>query len=124
MIEATIIGMLTGIISGFLSGLLVYLITKKREQNQYIYRYWTDFFYISMSHVEIYIPSEQLRYISKIDKKGSDWYTAIQTILDALNPFDMNDRILSEAETNLANSILIALKELGNWAKRNHIKDV
>lgn len=124
MIEATIIGMLTGIISGFLSGLLVYLITKKREQNQYIYRYWTDFLYRAMSHVEIYIPSEQLRYISKIDKKGSDWYTAIQTILDALNPFDMNDRILSEAETNLANSILIALKELGNWAKRNHIKDV
>lgn len=122
--EAVIIGMSTGIISGFLSGFLVYFITKKKEQNQYIYRYWMDFLYKAMEHVEIYIPSEQLRYILKIDKEGSDWYTSIQAILDALNPFDMNNRVFSESETNLANNILVALKELNAWAKRNHIKNM
>lgn len=117
-----LIGVFSGIISGVISGFIVYLITKRREQIQFIYQYWEDFLFKAMERNEIYMPTEQLRYIDEVGEKGSEWYKAIHEILDVLNPFELEDREFNEEETKLAKNVLIALRELSQWAKKNKVK--
>lgn len=66
-----LIGLMTGLVSGIASGFIVYLITKQKEENRFIFQFWMDFLFKVMERNEVYCPTEQLRYISKVGKKGS-----------------------------------------------------
>ncbi|MBR1758943.1 MAG: hypothetical protein IJ744_09505 [Lachnospiraceae bacterium] len=74
-----------------------------------------------MKKADIYIPSEQLRYISQIDKKGSKWYMAVYKGLETLNPNETSEKELSEKDTVLAENVITALQELNKWAERKKI---
>ena len=117
-----VIGLATGLISGFVSGYIVYLITAKKERERQLYRYWTDFLFKAMEKNEVYIPSEQLRNALYIGPVGSRWYESINTILNIMNPYEIEDKEFSEEGTILADNMLIAYEELGKWAKGKRIR--
>ena len=122
MIQDIIVGLITGLVSGALSGYLVYLVTKRREKKYQVYLYWETFLFNAMDDCKVFFPSEALHYISEIDKSGSDWYKAIQAILDLQNPYPVEEREFNERETKIAENVLTALRELGKWKKKNHLK--
>lgn len=122
MARDIIIGLITGLISGALSGYLVYLITKRREKKYQVYLYWETFLFRAMDDCKVFFPSEALHYIGEIDKSGSDWYKAIQEILDLQNPYPTEDRVFNEREAKIAENVLVALEELAKWKKRHRLK--
>lgn len=75
-----------------------------------------------MEKNEVYMPTEQLRNISAIGDKGSKWYQSVFEILNLTNPFEIQEKEFSEEGTKLAENVLIALNELGKWAKKNKLK--
>lgn len=113
---------IAGLISGVVSGLLVYCFTKKREEKYRLYYYWQDYLFKVMEKNEVYMPTEQLRNISAIGDKGSKWYQSVFEILNLTNPFEIQEKEFSEEGTKLAENVLIALNELGKWAKKNKLK--
>lgn len=122
MAQDIIIGLITGLVSGALSGYLVYLITKRREEKYQVYLYWETFLFRAMDDCKVFFPSEALHYINMIDKSGSDWYKAIQEILDLQNTYPIEDRVFDEREAKIAENVIIALKELGKWKKKHRLK--
>ena len=122
MITDIAIGLVTGLISGCMSGCLVYLFTKRRDRKYQVSFYWETFLFKTMEECKVYIPSEALHYISDVGKSGSDWYKAITNILDLQNPYPVEEREFDEHENEIAKNVLVALKELGEWKKKNHIK--
>lgn len=91
-----LIGLMTGLVSGIASGFIVYLITKQKEENRFVFQFWMDFLFKVMERNEVYCPTEQLRYISKVGKKGSKWYGAIKEILSIIDPFEVEEKEFSK----------------------------
>ncbi len=117
-----LIGLMTGLVSGIASGFIVYLITKQKEENRFVFQFWMDFLFKVMERNEVYCPTEQLRYISKVGKKGSKWYGAIKEILSIIDPFEVEEKEFSKEGSLLAENVIIALGELSAWAKKKRIK--
>ena len=117
-----LIGLMTGLVSGIASGFIVYLITKQKEENRFVFQFWMDFLFKVMERHEVYCPTEQLRYISKVGKKGSKWYGAIKEILSIIDPFEVEEKEFSKEGSLLAENVIIALGELSAWAKKKRIK--
>ena len=122
MAQEIIISLITGLVSGTLSGYLVYVLTKRREKKYQVYLYWETFLFRALDDCKVFFPSEALHFISEIDESGSDWYKAIQEILDLQNPYPVEDRVFDERETKIAENVIIALKELGKWKKKHRLK--
>ena len=117
-----LIGLMTGLVSGIASGFIVYLITKQKEENRFVFQFWMDFLFKVMERNEVYCPTEQLRYISKGGKKGSKWYGAIKEILSIIDAFEVEEKEFSKEGSLLAENVIIALGELSAWAKKKRIK--
>lgn len=116
------IGLITGIVSGFITGYIVYFATKRRERKYEAYYYWSKFLFSALEKCEMYIPIENLNYRFMIDKKkDSRWQSSTQKIIDYINPFGHEDREFSDEENDFFNNIIIALEELENWRKKNHL---
>lgn len=64
-----LIGLMTGLVSRIASGFIVYLITKQKEESRFVFQFWMDFLFKVMERNEVYCPTEQLRYISKVGKR-------------------------------------------------------
>lgn len=122
MIKDIVVGLVTGLISGCISGYLVYLFTKRRDRKYQVSFYWETFLFKTMEECKVYIPSEALHYISDVGKPESDWHKAITNILDLQNPYPVEEREFDEHENEIAKNVLVALKELGEWKKKNHLK--
>lgn len=112
---------LIGVISGVASGFVVYWITTRREEKRAAYHYWFNYLFGVMKECDIYIPSEQLEKMSIVGGKGTKWHDAVFAILDEMNPYELEDRELDERETRLAENMLVALSELSEWKKKNHL---
>ena len=111
--------LLIGVLSGILSGAFVYWITKRREEKRQAYYYWLNFLFGVMRECKIYVPSEQLEKMSIVGQKGSKWHDAIFALLDEMNPYEIEDRELSEREERISTNMLDALDELSKWKKKN-----
>ena len=117
-----LISLLTGFISGFASGYVVYILTKKREEKNDIYRYWENYLYKTLENCEICIPAESLSNIAYIGDKNSDWYKAIQKIIELTDQFSDSNNELTEKQEEIFQNVLIALKALYEWKKQNKLK--
>ena len=124
MAQDIIIGLITGLVSGAVSGYLIYLITKRRERKYQVCLYWETFLYKALGECEMYIPSEAIYYASEVDKSGSAWHEAILEIFDLQDPYPVEGVELDEdeREAKMFENVLIALKELEKWKKKNHLK--
>ena len=116
------IGLATGLVSGGISGYIVYIFTKRREKEYEAYHYCQNFLFSTLEKCELHIPVELLSYISVISKdKNSLWRKNIQQILDLTDPYEHNDKILSEDEAELSNCVISALGELQKWKKKKRL---
>ena len=114
-----IIGLLSGIISGY----IVYILTKKAEKKREICLYCEKFLFDSLGKCEMHIPVELLHYIHAIDKDpNSPWRISTQAIIDMTNPYGHEDTEQSSEQVALFEHVMIALKELDKWKKKNHIR--
>lgn len=121
MIVDILIGLVTGLISGAISGYIVYCFTNKREENKRVFQFWEDFLYHTLEKCEMYIPIEEIREKGKIGEGGTDWDNAITAIWDQINPYGHEDTVFSDEQVELSENVMIALKELYKWAKRNNL---
>lgn len=115
------VGIISGVISGMITGFMVYRVTKKREEKYEIYLFWKRFLFDSLKECEIDIPCEQLELIGKIGGKDSNWYKAIYTILDEMNPFGHENTEFTEGQEKIAESFKVAYQELETWRKKNRL---
>lgn len=74
-----------------------------------------DYLFNTMKKCEIWFPTEELRYLYQVDKKGSEWEKAMLSILDLNSPFDLKDKDFNEKENETAKNVLVALDELNKW---------
>lgn len=109
------------LITGLVSGYAVYCFTKRREENRRIFQFWEDFLYQALGKCEMYIPIEEIREKSKIDKKDSEWDKAITAIWDQLNPYGHKNIEFSDKQEELSRNVIIALTELYKWGKSKRI---
>lgn len=112
---AWIIGMATGLLSGFISSTVIYIVTKRSEEKEKIYSYWIVYLFNAMKKCELWFPAEELLYIDKVGKKDSEWYRAVNEIIDLTKPFEIEDKVFDEKESKIAQNVLIAINELGKW---------
>ncbi len=110
-----VVGIITGLISGIVSSVLVYIWTKKKENKEKYYNYWITYLFNVMKECKVWFPIEELLYIDKVGKKNSEWYKAINNILDLTRPYELEDRVFNEHETEISKNVLIAMNELGKW---------
>lgn len=116
-----VMNILLGIVSGCISGMLVFLLTKKREDAYQTYYYLYDYLFRTMDNLQIELPSELLRYSSKVGGRESDWGVAFYNVIDLTRKYELSDREFDEKEEELANNLLVALNELNNWALKKHL---
>lgn len=119
IISSLVIGILSGIISGY----AVYWFTQRAEKKRETYFYCKKFLFDSLEKCEMHIPVELINYISAIDKNpNSPWQTSTQAIIDMTNPYGHEDTEQSSEQVALFEHVMIALKELDKWKKKNHIR--
>ena len=118
-----IVGIATGLVAGVISSAIVYVITKKREEKEKIYTYWTIYLFNVMKEFKVWFPAEELMYSGKVGKHGSEWSKAIDEIITLTQPYAVEDRMFSEKETKLAQNVIIALNELGKWYGKKKTKN-
>ena len=111
--------LIIGIITGVVSGSLVYYFTKRQEKKKEIYYFWKDFLFRTLDKCELYIPQKELRYISCIGDKNSDWYKAIYAIFDDTVLFDQENRYMTSREERIVKNVGIALEELEKWKNKH-----
>lgn len=116
-----LVGLAAGLVSGLASGWIVYLLTKWREKKYQAYYFCHAFLFDTLKRCEMYIPVDVLRYLSVVGDKSSEWHKAVYQILDDTRPFPPEDRELTEQENRIAENVMIALKELNIWARKNHL---
>ena len=115
-----IINVIISLICGFVSGLVVYILTKRKEKQKEIYNYWYKFLFDALEHCEMYIPVETLKNIKYVDNKNGKFHTAIQNILDNINPYGHEDKYMSDKEIEIFNNFEIAFEELNKWKNKQH----
>jgi hypothetical protein len=120
-----IISVVVGLLSGIVSSTIVYIVSKKREEKNQIFNYWNNYLFSALKECDMHFPNiEGLSSISKVGKQGSKWYSAILNIEDILHTENSENRVLSQAEIELSENVIIALGELYRWnnRKRSHKK--
>lgn len=122
MFSDIIVGIITGFLSGVASGILVYKLTKKREEKYAIFQFWENYLFTVLENCEMYIPKEFISKVSIVGNQNTEWYKAIQKILDITNPFGHEDIEFTEEQEQLSNNVLIALEELYAWKKTKKLK--
>lgn len=115
------VGIITGFISGIASGFLVYRITKKREERYAVSQFWENYLFGILEKCEIYIPKELISKRTVIGDENTEWYKAIQNIIDISHPFGHEDIEFTEEQEQISNNVLIALDELNKWKKANKL---
>ena len=114
-----IVGILTGLVAGLASSTIVYVITKKKENKEKYYLYWLVYLFKVMQNCAVWFPIEELLNIDKVGKKGSEWYKAINEIMELTRPYQLEDREFDETKSKIAQNVIVALNELGNWYGNN-----
>ena len=116
------IGLITGIVSGLISSIIIYFVTKKREEKIGLYYYWRSFLFNALRECEMYIPVAELDKVNSIGDKDSRWHEAVTELLHNLNPYGHEDKEFDEHQVIIADNVMIAIEELEKWKKTNHIR--
>lgn len=107
-----IVSLIIGLISGAISGFIVYIFTQRFEKKIQAYNYLETFLFDTLKECEMFIPSALLHQVGYIDDKNKSLYKAIQNVLDYVNPYGHEDKVLSDREEKISDSVMTALEEL------------
>ncbi len=107
------------IITGVIGGFLVDYFIRKREEKQAQYKFWTDYLFEQMQHNEMYIDNDAFSNMPHFKDGRTDFRDAIFKIMDIVHPENSEEKVFNDAENELCENILVALKELGKWKKEN-----
>ena len=121
MLKDIVIALVCGVISGVASGYFVYVATKRREEKYEILNFWETYLYSALGECEMYFPQEAIKNISKVGDMNSAWHNAILSVIEYLNPYGHEDMEFSDEQVEISENILIALKELYAWKKKNRL---
>ena len=116
-----VIDIIIGLASGFVSGLLVYYLTKRREDKCQTYYFLYDYLFSVMQKARIEVPSELCRYASRVGDTSSAWGKSIMKVMDLNRKYDISNRTFTEYDAQLAEAVTKALQELNAWGEKNHI---
>ena len=114
---SVIIGLITGIVSGF----IVYILTKRREQNYYIYHYFQEFLFGVITKMGVKIPIDTIRNAEIVGGRKSTWGQALYEIYDAIYKDNIENVELSSEEESLFETTMTAISELEAWKKKKHL---
>ena len=116
-----IINVVVGLVTGTISGVIVYIGTQSVEKNRNTYYVLSNYLYKTMEKLEIEIPAELLHYAKRVGDRDSKGGKAFNNVIDLTQKFDLEDREFTKEEEELANNIIVALKELNAWGVKHHL---
>ena len=120
LFEEILLGLSTGVISGIISSIIVTVIMTKRQKKYEVYSYWMQYLLALFDEIDIHIDGKQLDMLAPLGGQKSAFGKAIDEIESIRHPLPEN-RELTDNQQKIMMNFSIAMKELGEWKKKNKL---
>lgn len=122
MLYDILIGVCTGMVTGIISGWIVYILTKRREEEYETYRFWYFYLLDALKYCDLHIPIDALHQIPADVGAESTWSKTFISLYDHIHHAELLDLEASEQDQAIFNDITVLFEELNKWKAKHHIK--